>query len=147
MNPLDQKIIKNEFPEVFRGEVSVSACPGDRSGARGKVGAPVGNTNALKHGLYSRHISIQDDVELDSMSLDKSEHELSLARVRLKECIARQQSASDEDWHKYEKAISRYLTIIVNLTNKNALLGRDRKVAFVTVMEMIRQMNERQNVR
>ena len=131
MDPLDEKITKTEVPEE----------------SRGKVGAPLGNTTALKHGLYSSHISIQDDEELESMSLDQSQHELALARVRLKECIARQQSAPAGEWHKYERAIGRYLSIIVNLTNKNAILGRDRKIAFVTVMEMIRQMNERQDVK
>ncbi len=121
--------------------------PQEQLPVKRSVGAPLGNTNALKHGLYSQHISIQDDVELESMSFDQSQHELALARVRLKDCIARQQAAPAEDWHKYERSIGRYLSIIVNLTNKNALLGRDRKIAFVTVMEMIRQMNERQNVR
>ena len=109
-------------------------------------GGQPGNINSLKHGLYSRHISIQEDQELDSMPLDQNQHELALARVRLKLCIVKQQSAPEEDWLKYEKAIGRYLSVIVNLTNKNALLGQDRRIAFVTVMEMIRQMNERQNV-
>ena len=112
-----------------------------------KVGAPVGNTNALKHGLYSRHISAQDETDLKSMSLDRNDQELALARVRLAQCIARQQDAPPEDWIRYEKAISHYIAIIVANTNKNALLGRDSHASFVTVLEMIRQVNAEQSIK
>lgn len=110
-------------------------------------GAPPGNKNALKHGIYSRYISVSEDAELEPMPLDKNQHELALARVRLKDCIQKQRDSSAEDWLKYEKAIAYYLRMIVSLTNKNALLGRDRRAAYITVMEMIRQVNEEQDVR
>jgi len=110
-------------------------------------GAPPGNTNGLKHGIYSHYISVDEDAELDPMPLDKSQHELALARVRLKHCIVQQSGSSGEDWLKYEKAIAYYLRMIVSLTHRNALLGKDRKAAYITVMEMIRQVNEDQDVR
>ena len=112
-----------------------------------KRGAPVGNTNALKHGIYSRCISVTEDEELEPMPLDKSQHELALTRVRLMQCIQKQQEASAGDWLAYEKAIAYYLRIIVSLTTRNALLGQNRKTAYITVMEMIRQVNEEQDVR
>ncbi len=115
--------------------------------SRGKVGAPAGNSNALKHGLYSRHISSQDAADLQSMSLERNDQELALARVRLKECILKQQTAPPEDWIKYEKAISHYIAIIVSNTNKNALLGRESRASFVTVLEMILQVNEEQDIK
>ncbi len=115
--------------------------------AKRRGGGQPGNTNALRHGLYSRHISAQDHAELASMSLERNDQELALARVRLKECILKQQGAPPEDWIRYEKAISHYISIIVANTNKNALLGRDSQAAFVTVLEMIRQVNEEQGVK
>ncbi len=112
-----------------------------------RPGAPPGNANALKHGLYSQHISVKDEAELQTMSLERNDHELALARVRLKACIAKQLNAPPEEWIRYEKAISHYISIIVANTNKNALLGRDSRASFVTVLEMIRQVNEQQGVK
>ena len=111
-----------------------------------KRGAPAGNTNALKHGIYSHYISASEDEELEPMPLDKSQHELALTRVRLKKCIQKQLESSGDDWLAYEKAIAYYLRIIVSLTTRNALLGQNRKTAYITVMEMIRQVNEEQDV-
>ena len=110
-------------------------------------GGQPGNTNHLKHGLYSSHISQKDEAELETMSTERNDHELALARVRLKECIFKQKNAPPEEWIRYEKAISHYIAIIVSNTNKNALLGRDSRAAFVTVLEMIRQVNEQQGVK
>ncbi len=112
-----------------------------------KPGAPKGNTNHLIHGLYSQHISAQDEAQLETMSLERNDQELALARVRLKECILKQQGAPPEDWIRYENAISHYISIIVANTNKNALLGRDSRASFVTVLEMIRQVNQEQDVK
>jgi hypothetical protein len=47
--------------------------PQEQLPIKSTVGAPVGNTNALKHVLYSRHISIQYDVELEPMAFDQSQ--------------------------------------------------------------------------
>ena len=111
-----------------------------------KRGAQPGNKNHLKHGIYSQHISVQDDEQVDAMPLDINSDELTLARVRLKECILKQQSAPPEDWLGYEKAINAYLSKIVAMVHHNAVLGEDKKAAFMTVMEMIRQVNAEQNV-
>ncbi len=113
-------------------------------------GAQPANTNSLKHGLYSQHISqhntAQDDRQLDAMPVDKNENELALARVRLKDLIMKQDAAAEEHWFNYERAIEHYLDKIIAITHKNAILGRDGSNAFVTVMAMIRQTNEDQHV-
>jgi hypothetical protein len=109
-------------------------------------GAPPGNTNALKHGIYSQYISLSEDQELDPMPPDKNQDELALARVRLKNCLEKQQACPPDQWLDYERIITYYLRLIVSLTHKNALLGRDRRTAYVTVMEMIQQVNEEQDV-
>ena len=110
-------------------------------------GAPAGNTNALKHGIYSRHISTDEQASIESMPSDKNADELALARVRLNGCIQRQSECPPEQWLDYERAITHYLRIIVTLTHKNAILGQDRRTAYVTVMEMISQINEEEGVR
>lgn len=108
-------------------------------------GAPEGNANALIHGLYSQHISATDSQALEPMPTDKNEDELALARVRLRDCMQRQLQEPSR-WLEYERVIACYLHLIVSLTHKNALLGRDRRSSYITVMEMIQQVNEEQHV-
>jgi hypothetical protein len=109
-------------------------------------GAPKGNTNALKHGLYTSYISLSEQEALEPMLLDKSDDELSLARVRLKRCLQKQEEASPDKWLDYERLIVAYTHLIVSLTHKNALLGRDHRPGYITVMEMVQQVNEEQDV-
>ena len=52
------------------------------------------------------------------MPLDLTEHELVLARVRLKTCIEKQLTASPEDWLSYERAITHYLRLIASFDPK-----------------------------
>ena len=80
------------------------------------------------------------------MPLDLTEHELVLARVRLKTCIEKQLTASPEDWLSYERAITHYLRLIASLIQKNAESDGPGD-AFMTVMEMIRQVNEEDHVK
>lgn len=113
---------------------------------RSRGGQP-GNQNRLKHGLYAKQVSIEDSDLLESMSADLNVDELALARIRLKSCLEKQLDAPPEHWLTYERAIAYYLHLIASLINKNALIkehnGGD---AFMTVMEMIRQVNEEQHV-
>ncbi len=109
-------------------------------------GAQPGNTNRLKHGIYSRHISVQVDQDIQDMSEDRNQDELALARTRLIACLDKQRDAPPEDWLFYERAISHYLMAIARFVNNNAVIGKDRKASLITVLEMIRQMNERQDV-
>jgi hypothetical protein len=109
-------------------------------------GAPHGNQNNLRHGIYSRHISIQAEADVDSMPHDQNQDELALARARLVACLEKQKDAPPEDWLIYERAISHYLLAIATFIRNNAVLGRDQKTSAVTVLEMIRQVNERENV-
>jgi hypothetical protein len=103
-------------------------------------GGQPGNQNRLKHGLYSKHLAMDDTAKLESISLHLNRHELALARVRLKTCIEKQLSASPEDWLTYERAIARYLHDIVSSIHQNA--KNNRRFAPLDFMEMIRQGNE-----
>ena len=109
-------------------------------------GAPLGNQNNLRHGIYSRHISIQAEDDVQSMPDDQNQNELALARARLVACLEKQKDAPPEDWLIYERAIAHYLLAIATFIRNNAVLGRDRKASLVTVLEMIRQVNEVENV-
>ena len=112
---------------------------------RSRGGQP-GNGNHLKHGIYSHHISLQAEDDIQGMPEDQNQNELAFARTRLVACLERQQNAPAEDWLTYEKAIAQYLLAISRFIQNNAVLGKDRKTSLVTVLEMIRQLNEREHV-
>ena len=109
-------------------------------------GAPLNNINHLKHGLYSHHISVEDDEEDCAMSEDKTSAELTLARVRIKKILDKEGSVSPEEWISYEKALSHYLGQVITMLHKNSIFGRDTKTPLLTIMDFIRQANEDQNV-
>lgn len=109
-------------------------------------GAPLNNINHLKHGLYSHHISVQDDEEDCAMAEDKTSDELTLARVRIKKILDKQQSVPAQEWLSYEKAVSHYLGQVITLLHRNIIFGRDNKAPLLTIMDYIRQANEDQNV-
>jgi len=92
-------------------------------------------------------ISLQDDAALQIMAPDKNLNELTLARVRLKKCLEQQAKAAPQVWLAYERAVTQYISLIGALIHKNALLQPDDKEAFMTVMEMMNQVNEEQGVR
>jgi hypothetical protein len=110
-------------------------------------GAPRNNHNALTHGLYSRHMSVQVAHEVDAMPVDHNDDELAFSRARLDQLLQMQRAAPPEHWLSYERVIAYYLHSIAALIHKNAVLGRDSRTSFVTVLEMIRQTNEQQKVR
>ncbi len=47
------------------------------------VGAPIGNQNAAKHGVYRCHLTPEEQRDYDALELGNVEHELRLTRIRL----------------------------------------------------------------
>ena len=47
------------------------------------MGAPKGNTNALKHGLYAKHFSMEEQTGLRRMSPEDFRHEIYMMRVTI----------------------------------------------------------------
>ena len=45
------------------------------------MGAPKGNTNALKHGLYAKHFSPEEQTRLRKMSPEDYRHEIAMMRL------------------------------------------------------------------
>ncbi len=109
-------------------------------------GAPRGNHNRLTHGLYSRHISAQVEGDLAGMSPDRNHDEIAMLRTRLHWALDMQAKSSPAQQLAWEHVISDYLFRIASLIHRNAVLGRDSPSAFLTVLEMIRQMNEEQHI-
>ena len=113
-----------------------------------KPGGQPGNQNRLVHGIYAKQLSSEDSEMLESMPVDLTEHELALARVRLKTCLDKQLNSAPEDFLTYERAIAYYLRLIATLVQRNAAIKANSPGdAFITVMEMIRQVNEEQGVK
>ncbi len=110
-------------------------------------GAPRGNANRLTHGLYSRHMSVRVSHQVAEMPADLNHDELALTRARLDQVLDLQSSAPTALWLSYEKVVAQYLQQIGALVHANAVLGRDSRTSFVTVLEMIRQLNEEQAIR
>jgi len=111
------------------------------------MGAPKGNKNNLKHGLYSRFIAVADDLELIDMSDSSPLEELAVARVCLKDCLERRQAATDEKIHLgYDAAVRHYLKIIFDA--KTAIVQNPITEANIWVcwLDALRSANDRQKV-
>jgi hypothetical protein len=48
------------------------------------MAAPKGNKNALKHGLYSKHFSAEEQTRLGKMSPEDYRHEINMMRVAVR---------------------------------------------------------------
>ncbi|HEY5903741.1 MAG TPA: hypothetical protein VIU39_14410 [Anaerolineales bacterium] len=111
-------------------------------------GAQPGNANALKHGLYSRHISIRDGEEMEGMAHDSNQPELAIARTRLEACLKRvEETTTLAEFLSLDAAIQGWVEKIGNMVHRNAILGRDTRTAFVTILDYIRVNNDRQGVK
>lgn len=83
------------------------------------TGAPVGNQNALKHGLYSDYFTEDEARDLDQIKLGTVEEELKLCRIKLRR------------WLKFENKVEQEL----DHGNENAgmLLDEDERKTVETV--------------
>lgn len=88
---------------------------------------------------------MEDRILLESLPEKLNRHELALARVRLKTCLNKQLGASPEDWLTYERAIARYLGLIVSSIHKNASLKDYGALMDSDIRNLIRRLNKVQN--
>ena len=108
---------------------------------RRKGGQP-GNTNRLKHGLYSRRLTPDFD-QLDPR------FQLTLARKRLAQLLRQQESASPHDYLSYERGILHYLSLISNLWQQSVRPARSAGLdllasdghPFVGILESIHSLS------
>lgn len=96
-----------------------------RSPSSRRRGGQPGNTNRLRHGLYSRRIPRDLTSAPDPRTTAQPDFEIALARVRLVQLIRAQQAAPDQDWLAYERAVLNYLGLIFSLTEAAARRRRN----------------------
>ena len=86
---------------------------------RKKRGAPFGNQNARKHGLYSKYLSPERVKKLEQVAkIDDLAHEIIIVRLILDTLLSDPNTSTDELY----KAIS-MLTKLVNTNRRNSQYG------------------------
>ncbi len=90
-----------------------------------KRGAPLGNTNALKHGFYSRQFREIESADLDAINANL-EGEIAALRVWIRRSLEVFDGAEDPDVETQLKILAglgNAFTKIANLTRAQQLLG------------------------
>jgi len=86
------------------------------------TGAPLGNDNAVTHGIYRALLTDQERIDYDGLELGGVDHEIRLARIRLARTLKaeRDHPAADRD---YTGIVDRLLGRIEGLEKtRNSLL-------------------------
>jgi len=116
-------------------------------------GAPKGNTNALKHGFYSKKFRQSDLSTLDDLvivqeaGLPHLASELALLRVALSRTFEQAQAGGeDTDWTDYLADIGLAATRVASLLRTQKLLNGDyatdaRKIILAAIAEVAREKN------
>jgi hypothetical protein len=113
-----------------------------------KKGAPKGNRNALKHGIYTKFIAVIDDKQLAKMSAVHTADELALARVKLKNALTNEiQSEDDESRLKWNAAAQHWMDVIVNMIVRNKETRETEVMVFTTILDAIRYANDKQGIK
>ena len=85
----------------------------------------MGNTNALKHGIYRAHLTDEDREAYDALTIGQLDDELRLARVRLSRTLKAEKEKPDTGTD-YAALIDRQLGRIEGLEwTRKRLLGDD----------------------
>lgn len=84
------------------------------------MGAPKGNKNALKHGLYAKEISEEDQKELRKMPPKDFEHEIRMMRVAIKNTFELQMELREEIRSQKGKARLEKIEALGRITNSLA---------------------------
>ena len=85
----------------------------------------MGNTNALKHGIYRAHLSEEEREAYDALTIGQLDEELRLARIRLSRTLKAEKEKPDAGTD-YTGIIDRQLGRIEGLEwTRKRLLGED----------------------
>lgn len=79
-------------------------------------GGQPGNSNRLRHGLYSRRLFPDQKGASSSTGGPSLRFQRDLARRRLLQLLAQQEGASLRDWLSYERGILHYMKFIIALS-------------------------------
>jgi len=69
----------------------------EKKASRPKPGAPPGNKNALRHGLYAKHFTESERLRLGDMPALESLHEIHMLRAKLEDILTLIEDCADED--------------------------------------------------
>ena len=130
-------------------ESQVIPLPTDRTaGKKRKRGAPPGNQNARKYGIYSKFILLSDEGVMEGMVDGSLKDELALARARLKHALEKAETASEEaEKIGWEGACHAWFESIVKIKVKALEKSLQADEVWDTFMEAIRAANDRQGVK
>ena len=109
--------------------------------------AKKGNKNALKHGIYSRFIAVNDTGDMAGMSPDNTRDELSIARVRLVNALKEFDKAQGDDRVKWDYACRHWVEVINALISTNKNQVNTEVMVFTTAMDAIRALHDKKIIK
>lgn len=109
------------------------------------MAAKKGNKNALKHGIYSRFLAVQDVTDIEGMSNQNVKDELTLSRARLAHALQQVKDASDpKEKLAWDFACRHWTEIIVTTKTKSVEKRETEQMVFNSLIEAVRAANDRQ---
>jgi len=103
--------------------------PKKNTTALGKRGGQLGNTNALRHGFYSKSFTLSEMSALDANVKGEFHDELSVCRVnaaRLAELMQDYKNMSPKDFIAASNALNNYLDHIRSLTRDQRFIYQNQ---------------------
>ena len=113
-----------------------------------KRGAQKGNKNAIKHGIFAKFISSDDDQAMEAMSPDDRKDELAMARIGLKSAWEERIAASDtKDKLAWDFSTHYWLELINTLKSATEEKMEAEADAWDSFIDAIQAANDRQHVK
>ena len=110
-----------------------------------KRGAQKGNKNAIKHGIFARFISSDDDQAMEAMSPDDRKDELAMARIGLKSAWEERIAASEtKEKLAWDFSTHYWLELINTLKSATAEKEEAEVEIWETFKDALRRANDRQ---
>ena len=116
-----------------------------------RKGGQKGNRNALKHGIYSRYIAVQDKEEMAGMTDKGHSDELAMARVRLVNAMEEYKMAKEKGDRvamvNWDNSIRKHLDSITTIKSHILMERETEECVWTTIMEALRATNDREQVK
>jgi len=113
-----------------------------------KPGASKGNKNALKHGIYSRFVSLADASQLAGMSDKDPKDELTIARINFKHAMQLRDSIADQkEKLPWDMAAHYWLDSIINAKIRSKELEQTGMDVWTTLIDATRASNDLQGIK
>ena len=112
-----------------------------------KRGAPKGNHNALKHGIFSQFIRLGDDKAMKGMSNKDPKDDLAMARVNFTSAMKERVAAVDtKDKLAWDIAVHYWFESIINIKLRAKEEEQIKATVWETFSDALRAANDRQGV-